>query len=560
MPVFNRPIWMHSPDWAPVGMEGVANMDNPRLKREIGPIGLTAIAVSGIIGSGWLFAPMLAAQLAGPAAILAWLIGSLSMLLLALTFAEISAMFPLPGGIASIPQVTHGNVVSIAMGWTAWLGYLLTAPVEVEATLRYLGRYAPWIFEGSSYEDLSWAGSGMALGFMVLFVILNALGVRLFTIINTSITWIKIVVPLIITAVFVASSFEPSNFSEPAGFAPYGVGGILAAVSSGGVILSMIGFRHAIDMAGEVRNPGRIVPLAMIAAMLICLLIYLGLQVAFVGALQPHDLANGWSGLKFSHPGGPLASVATALGLLWLVSLMNTTAVISPFGSALVAVGANARLVLAMTGTSFMPAVFGTLSRFGVPFNALLLNLVIGWLAVAYLDFSEIVAAHSSLVVLSFIVGPIAVVALRSLAADYQRPFRLPAVHVIGYATFILATLIVYWSGWQTVRIIGLAMAVGIVVFAFRLHRMDRRELDLAQAAWLLPYCLGIGLLSYLGSFGGIDLIGEGYDIAACTVFCIFIYRLALRSALSQAAFDEQTDDVLARIGYDKAILRDLEV
>lgn len=530
------------------------------LKREIGPIGLTALAVGGIIGSGWLFAPMLAAQLAGPAAIVAWLIGSMSMLLLALTFAEISAMFPLPGGIASIPQVTHGNVVSIAMGWTAWLGYLLTAPVEVEATLRYLGRYAPWVFEGASYENLSGAGSGAALGLMVLFVILNALGVKLFTTINTSITWIKVIVPIIISAMFVTSSFDPGNFSEPSGFAPYGVGGILAAVSSGGVVLSMIGFRHAIDMAGEVRNPGRVVPLAMIAAMLICLLLYLCLQVSFIGALQPADLTNGWSGLHFSHPGGPLASVATALGLLWLVSLMNTTAVISPFGSVLVAVGANARLVLAMTGTRFMPTLFGQLSRYGVPFNALLLNLVIGWLAVAFLDFSEIVAAHSSLVVLSFIVGPIAVVALRSLAADYPRPFRLPAVGAIGYATFILATLIVYWSGWHTVRILGLALVAGAIIFAIRLPSMDTDRLDLQQAAWLLPYCLGVGLLSWLGSFGGIGMIGEGYDMAICAVFCAFIYRIALRSALSQAQFDRQKDDILARIGYDKAVLQNIEV
>ncbi|MEM9107514.1 MAG: APC family permease [Pseudomonadota bacterium] len=537
-----------------------SDAQQPGLKREIGPIGLTALAVSGIIGSGWLFAPMLAAQLAGPAAIVAWIIGSLAMLLLALTFAEISAMFPLPGGIAGIPQVTHGNVVSIAMGWTAWLGYLLTAPVEVEATLRYLGRYAPWIFEGGNFESLSWAGSGAAMFMMVLFVILNALGVKLFTAINTSITWIKVIVPLIITAMFVASSFDTANFTAPDGFAPYGVGGILAAVSSGGVILSMIGFRHAIDMAGEVRNPGRILPLSMIGAMLICLLLYLGLQIAFIGALQPGELANGWAGLKFTHPGGPLASIATALGLLWLVTLMNSTAVISPFGSALVAVGANARLVLAMTGTGFMPSIFARLSRFGVPLNALLLNLLIGWLAVAFLDFSEIVAIHSSLVVLSFIVGPIAVVALRSLAPDYKRPFKLPVVGLIGYVTFILATLIVYWSGWQTIRILGLTMVIGAVIFAFRMRDMNRDDLDLRQAAWLVPYFAGIGLLSYLGSFGGIKVLSQGYDIAACAVFCAIVYRYALKSALSKAQFEQQTDEILVRIGYDKSVLRELEV
>ncbi|MEM8562445.1 MAG: APC family permease [Pseudomonadota bacterium] len=535
-------------------------MEQGGLKREIGPIGLTALGVSGIIGSGWLFAPMLAAQLAGPAAIIAWIIGAFCMLLLALTFAEISAMFPIPGGIAGVPQVTHGNIVSIAMGWTAWLGYLLTAPVEVEATLRYLGRYAPWMFEGSDYEALSLSGSVAAMVLMLLFVILNAWGVKLFTAINTSITWVKVIVPLIITGMFVASSFDTGNFTAPDGFAPYGIDGVLAAVSSGGVILSMIGFRHAIDMAGEVRNPGKVLPLAMISAMLICLMIYLGLQISFIGALDPAALANGWSKLQFTHPGGPLASIATALGLLWLVSLMNATAVISPFGSALVAVGSNARLVYAMTGTGFMPKFLARLSRFDVPLNALVLNFVIGAVAVILLPFSELVAIHSSLVVLSFVMGPIAVVALRTLAPEYPRPFRLPAVHLIGYATFILATLIVYWSGWQTVRIIGFAMLVGIVVFFVRLRAIDREELDLIQAAWLLPYLFGVGILSYLGSFGGISVLEKGYDILVCAVFCAAIYHFALKSALSKQEFDEQSDEILLRLGYDRELLRDLEV
>ena len=101
-----------------------------QLNREIGLVGLTFVAVGGIIGSGWLFAPLLAAKAAGPAALIAWAIGAFAMLLLAVTFAEISAMLPVPGGIAAVPQFSHGNVVSMAMGYTAWIGYNTTAPIE----------------------------------------------------------------------------------------------------------------------------------------------------------------------------------------------------------------------------------------------------------------------------------------------------------------------------------------------------------------------------------------------------------------------------------------------
>ncbi len=75
------------------------------MRRDIGFIGLTFVAVSAMVGSGWLFAPLLASQAAGPASIVAWAIGGIAMLLLALTYAEISAMLPVAGGIARVPAI-----------------------------------------------------------------------------------------------------------------------------------------------------------------------------------------------------------------------------------------------------------------------------------------------------------------------------------------------------------------------------------------------------------------------------------------------------------------------
>jgi amino acid transporter len=88
----------------------------PQLNRHIGLVGLTFIAVSGTIGSGWLFAPMLASQAAGPAAIVAWLIGAVAMGLLAATFAETSGVLPVASGIARLPFLTHGRTVSLFIG------------------------------------------------------------------------------------------------------------------------------------------------------------------------------------------------------------------------------------------------------------------------------------------------------------------------------------------------------------------------------------------------------------------------------------------------------------
>lgn len=123
-----------------------AGSDAMRMHRSIGLVGLTFVAVSGIIGSGWMFAPLLAVQHAGPAAMVAWVVGGIAMFFIAITFAEIPAMLPVPGGIARVPQFSHGNVVALVMGWTAWVGYSTTAPIEVEAMLRYLGPGSAWLY------------------------------------------------------------------------------------------------------------------------------------------------------------------------------------------------------------------------------------------------------------------------------------------------------------------------------------------------------------------------------------------------------------------------------
>lgn len=511
------------------------------MRRDIGFIGLTFVAVSAMVGSGWLFAPLLASQAAGPAAIVAWVIGAIAILLLALTYAEISAMLPVAGGIARVPQFSHGNVVSTAMGWSAWIGYNATAPVEVEAMLRYLAPHLQWLYEadsaGALTSTLSWAGTATATAFLVLFAAINAIGVKFFAYLNSTITWAKIAIPLIITATFITARFEPSNFVAD-GFAPFGLKGILAAVSSGGIIFSYIGFRHAVDMAGEVKRPGIIIPLALVSSVAICFVLYASLQFAFIGALSPADLSGGWSRLASTGSFGPLEMIASSLGLVWLISLLNAGAVIGPFGGGLVATGSNARLTYALAENGFFPRLLATLSARGVPLRGLVLNLVFSALIFVLLPFEEIVKLNSSAIMLSFIVGPIGVVALRHLLPDRPRPLRLPAVTILANAAFIIATLVLYWSGWDTLWRLSLYLLAGLVLFLIHIGRDGVANLDLAEAAWLPPYLTALGLVSAFGSFGGTGDIPFGWDIVILVGLSVVTFQIAVRCRLPQEKLD----------------------
>jgi len=137
------------------------------MHRSIGLLSLTFVAISGILGSGWLFAPLLAAQAAGPSALVAWVIGGFAMLLLAATFAEIAAILPVAGGIGRVPHFSHGSVVSMAMGWTAWIGYNTTATIEVEAVLRYSKTLAPWLY----LPDGKMSAGGLAVACLLLLLV-----------------------------------------------------------------------------------------------------------------------------------------------------------------------------------------------------------------------------------------------------------------------------------------------------------------------------------------------------------------------------------------------------
>ena len=525
--------------------------DDRAPQRTIGPIGLTFVAVGGVIGSGWLFGPLFAAQAAGPASILAWVIGGLMILVAALTFAEVAAMLPVVGGLGRLPQFSHGNVVGMLIGWTAWVGYVTAAPIETQALLEYasnLDTFA-WLFDdtgqGTGQSPLSPAGLAVAAVVLAGFTVVNAFGVRAFTRLNTQLTWFKIAVP-IIAAVALLAHFDADNLTSH-GFAPDGVEGVMAAISSGGVIFAFLGFRHALDLAGEARRPQRTVPIALTASLGICIIVFVAVQAGFVGAVSSEQLADGWASVDPGGANGPIAALLGGLGLAVLADLVLADAIVGPFGAGLVASASTSRLDVAISRNGLFPAAVGALSRRGVPLRALVLNAVIGFglLVVFRNGWQEILTFNAGAIVLSFCMGPVTVLALRHQLPDRPRPFRLPMVRVVAGAGFVIVGLIVYWSGWDTLWKLSLPLLAGVGLMGWRLLRSPERraELDLAPALWLAPYGLGLLAISWAGNFGGgRGLLPLGVDAAVVAAFSLAMLPWAVRSRLSDAAARSYVD------------------
>ena len=116
-------------------------MSEPRLERRLGPIPMLAISVGAIIGGAWRFAPLFAAEVACPAAILSWGISIGLALLLAIVYAELVAAFPVAGGLVRFSYFSHGKLSGFLAGIACWLGHVATAPIEVRAMVRDRDRH-----------------------------------------------------------------------------------------------------------------------------------------------------------------------------------------------------------------------------------------------------------------------------------------------------------------------------------------------------------------------------------------------------------------------------------
>lgn len=528
--------------------------DDRRLRRDIGIVGLLFTAVGSIIGSGWLFGALTASQLAGPASVISWLIGGIMILFIGLAYSELGTMFPVSGGVVRFPHYAFGSFASYTTGWITWIAAASTAPIEVLAAMQYATNYVPWL---QHLEDgvpmLTAPGYAVATALMGLFSLINVVGIRWFARLNNLLVWWKLGIILLVVLVFLSTAFHGVNFTQAhaGGFLPFGWEGVFSSIASAGIIFSYLGFRQGVELAGETSNPQRNVPIAIIGSLLITATIYVGLQVAFIGALPEVALQNGWAHVGVSFTGGaaniaatfgPLAALAGVLGLSWLAILLYIDAVISPADTGLIYTTVTSRISYAMGRNGNAPAALAKVSNRGVPWVSVILTFIVG--LIFFLPFpgwQKLVGFVTSATVLSFGSGPLAMLSLRRQLPDQERPFRLPLAGVIAYLAFFSSNMIVYWSGWDTDWKLSVAVLLGFIVLAIHeyVQKGNTPPLEWRSGFWVIPWLGGLALISWLGIYpnpaagaGNVGLLGFGWSIMVVALFSAAIMWLALACRL----------------------------
>lgn len=510
-----------------------------QLSRRFSPLSLLLLSINGIIGSGWLFAPLYAAKAAGPSAIIAWIIGGICAILVAFTFAELSAMFPVAGGTAHIPQLSHGGFTSYILSWIAWVTAVMLAPLEVQAVLQYASLYFPSLLHMvNGAPTLTLLGFAWAAILMIALCSINMISYRGLVRFNSVIFAFKVSVMVLTIFALFNARFIPGNF---AGFTDGmtsvdGWKAIFTAVATGGIVLAFNGFKTGVELAGETKNLKIAMPLATAGSVLVCLLLYLGLQVCFIGGLDPHLLSNGWQKLNFTGDLGPFVGLASALGLVIVLKLLYANSMVSPLGAGLIYVTSTARILYAISKLGYVPKWISYLNKNHLPVTAIIVNFCFGMLSFLPLPgWQAMVNFLVSTMVITYAMGPISLMALRLSLPNAERPFRLPFAKSLCFLAFYICNLFSYWTGWETISKLAIVLASGLLLFFIAYYRgtVKVTKQEMKATHWILPYLIGLIVISYFGSFGGQGLISFGWDFLIIGVFSVVILQLAITYRLN---------------------------
>ncbi len=516
------------------------------LKREMGFIGATWASETSIIGSGWLFGALFAAQAAGTAALLGWVIAGIIIIILALVHSELGGMYPVSGGTARFPHFAFGSVAGISFGFFSWLQAVTVAPIECYAVMTYGSYYWHGLYDPVK-GNVTTTGFIMTIVLMAAFTGINFLAMRLFSKVNAGITWWKVAVP-VFAIIVLLFKFNAHNLGAGGGFMPFGIKALFGAIPSAGIVFAYLGFEQADQLAGEIKNPQKNLPRAIITATIIGIAIYVLLQLVFIGAI-PHSLISGpkgWGGIPATNPIaiGPFAGLAGVVGFSFLAIILRLDAFISPFGTGLIYLTSTSRVGYGLARNRYYPQIFQRTDARGVPWFSLIIAFLFGLLfLLPFPSWHSLVGLVTSASVLMYAGAPLSLGAFRRQVPEADRPYRMPAASVIAPLAFVLANLIIYWSGLEVLWKLAIAILIGYVLIGISMaFDPQRPPLDWRSAQWLPVYLIGMGIISWQGQYSGGAVaaplntghIPFWWDMVVVAAFSLVIYYWAMATRLSR--------------------------
>ncbi|MBB3228609.1 APA family basic amino acid/polyamine antiporter [Luteibacter sp. Sphag1AF] len=445
----------------------------PALRRTLGPWGLTALGIGAVIGGGiFVITGVAAADHAGPAIILSFILAAICSTFTALCYAEFASMIPVSGSAYSYAYATLGEGAAWFIGWNLVLEYGVSASaVAVSWTgyfvslLDHVGIHIPPALTNAplDYVDGHLVTTGAlfnlpAVGIVLALTWLCYVGIKESTGINMAMVLLKVAL-IVVVIVVGAKHIDTSNWHpfipENQGGDKYGWHGVLRGAAM--VFFAYIGFEATSTAAQESKNPQRDMPIGTLASLGICTVLYIAMAAVLTGLTPYGEL-------------GTAEPVVTAIRshaeLGWLRGVVEVGALIGLSSVVLVMIIAQPRIFMIMGRDGLLPKVFTTIHpKYRTPhINTVITGLGIALLAAVF-PLNVLGDLTSMGTLIAFCAVCAGVLILRKTAPDLPRTFRVPWAPVICIAGILSCIALLFTMSWYNWTLMGAWTVLGVILY-----------------------------------------------------------------------------------------------
>lgn len=419
------------------------------LKRTLGPLSLTSIGLGAIIGAGFfVLTGLAAAENAGPAVILSYILAAIICVFAAFCYAEFASLIPIAGSAYSYAYATMGEVVAWTIGWGNAMYYLFAASTVavgwsgyLQSLLHDLGLKIPSFLSSSplGHDSINgWHCTGSLVNLPALLIVLFvggmiSVGVKAAASLNNLMVTIKIGAIVI----FILCGISFFNWENLAPFIPqntgtfgeFGWSGILRG--SGIVFFGFIGFEGVSAMAQETKNPQRNMPIGMMASLGFSAIIYIIVTCVLIGAV----------GYKSLGVPDPLAFAVNSFGdsFIWLRYLIKIAIVLSLGSVVLVMLMVQSRIFYSMSMDGLLPKPFCSIhKKYKTPFFTTIVNTMFVALFAGFFPVGILGQVSSMGALMAFALVSLGILILRYKQPDLKRPFKTPLVPFVPVFSVIM--------------------------------------------------------------------------------------------------------------------------
>ncbi|MFC0677874.1 amino acid permease [Lysobacter korlensis] len=448
---------------------------------------LVLLGVGAIIGAGiFVMTGTAAANYAGPAVILSFVLAGVACAFAGLCYAEFASMMPVSGSAYSYTYSTMGEVVAWFIGWNLVLEYMFAASTVAVGWSGYLnsflssfGAAVPVAFAQAPFAYSAESGSFVATGSLInlpavlIVAAVSALcyrGITQSAWVNALIVAIKVAV-IVMFLGFAAQFIDADNWvpfiPENEGGTRFGMEGVIRGAAV--VFFAYIGFDAVSTAAGEAKNPQRDMPIGILGSLAICTLLYIAMAATLTGLLPYTEL-------------GTSKPIATALetypSLQWLKTVVELGAIAGLSSVILVMLMGQPRIFYSMAQDGLMPRLFGRVHpKYRTPHLGTIIVGVVAATMAGFLPLDFLGDLVSMGTLLAFATVSAGVLILRFTRPDLPRPFRVPFAMVIC-PLGVIACLYLFWQPFADHWKVMLGWTViGFLIYGFYGYRHSRLRL-----------------------------------------------------------------------------------